>query len=100
MMGTGALRLDRIEIEERGSEPSSFAEAIHVQLAMQPGRVPVAAIARALDIDEIRVESLRNFDGCLITDSRHDRGAILVNSNVSRERQQFTLAHELLRELL
>ena len=96
MIGHDLLRLDRIEIEDCGPDAQKLAEAIHAQLPMQPGRVPVARIARALDIEDIRVERLQSFDGCLITDSQHNYGAILVNADVSPERQQFTIAHELL----
>ena len=52
-------------------------------------------IARALDIHEIRVEPLSNFEGALITTAERGYGSILVNGNVDRRRQTFTIAHEL-----
>ena len=89
------LELDRMAIEEFGPNPTRLAEAIHAQYDNGRRPVPVGEIARALDIHEIRVEPLSNFEGALITTPERGFGSILVNGNVDRRRQTFTIAHEL-----
>lgn len=90
-----ALSLDRIAIEEVGSDPVRLARAIHRQLPDLNGAVPVHDIARALDIEEIREEQLNSFEGCLLTDRQKSYGAILVNSTSSWRRRRYTVGHEL-----
>ena len=46
--------LDRMAVEEAGPNPQRLAEAIHRQINLATGSVPVAEIARALDIIEIK----------------------------------------------
>jgi predicted Zn-dependent protease len=82
-------------IEEAGTDPVRLARAIHRQLGVLPGAIPIHEIARALDITHIRAEPLTNFEGALVTMAERDTGAILVNANASRRRQRFTVAHEL-----
>lgn len=86
--------LNRMEIEEAGS-PSQLAAAIHAQLPVTSGAVPVHAIAAALDITEIREEPITGFEGALVMTQDRNRGAICVNSRSSRQRQRFTIGHEL-----
>ena len=89
------LELDRMEVEEAGSNPVRLAEAIHAQFDNGRRPVPVAEIARALDIIEIRTEPLSNLEGALITTPERSYGSILVNGKSGRQRQTFTIAHEL-----
>jgi hypothetical protein len=89
------LTLDRLAIEEAGANPKRLAAAIHAQLNLTSGSVPVEAIAYALDIIEIRVELLTHFEGALITTPERGSGSILVNANANTRRQRFTIAHEL-----
>lgn len=88
--------LDRIAIEDVGANAVRLAEAIHVQLGDRPGPVPVGEIARALDIVEIRMETLSNIEGALVTTPERGFGSILVNQNSSSRRRRFTIGHELL----
>ena len=90
-----SLVLDRMEIEEAGPRPDKLAAAIHRQLGDRDGPVPVHAIARALDIIEVREEPLTNLEGALITTPERDFGHILVNANSSRQRRRYSLSHEL-----
>ena len=53
------LALDRMEIEEAGPNPERLAAAIHAQLQLKAGPVPVYEIAEALDIVEIREAASR-----------------------------------------
>jgi IrrE N-terminal-like domain len=89
------LILDRIEVAEAGAAPSALAAAIHAQLHDQTGAVPVHAIAKALDIVEIREEPTTSFEGALVMPPDRGFGSIVVNSRSSRERRRFTIAHEL-----
>ena len=95
MSANDPLRLDRMAIEEAGPSPDRLAAAIHTQLGDQEGAVPVAAIARALDIIEIREEPLCNLEGALITTAERDVGQILINCNSGRQRCRYSLSHEL-----
>lgn len=89
------LVLDRMEIEEAGPRPDKLAAAIHRQLGDCDGPVPVHAIARALDIVEIREEPITNLEGALITTAERDVGSILVNCKSGRQRQRYSVGHEL-----
>lgn len=95
-MPTGRLpQLDRMAIEEVGLNPEKLAAAIHRQLGMTGGPVPVCEIALALDIVKIRQEPLTNLEGVLLTDPQRSNGAILVNARSSPERRRFSVGHEL-----
>ena len=89
------IQLDRIALDDVGANPIRLAEAIHEQLGDRPGPVEVEAIARALDIVEIRKAPLTNIEAALITTRERDDGAILVNASSSRKRQRFSVGHEL-----
>ena len=89
------LALDRMVIEEAGPDPERLAAAIHDHLRHKSGEVPVAAIAAALDIVEIKEARLKSLEGALIAPADRNVGAILVNSKSSPPRRRFTLAHEL-----
>ena len=87
--------LDRMEIEDTAGRPERLAAAVHRQLGEVPPPIDVHAIARALDIYEIREEPLRNLEGCLQTDAERSEGIILLNCASSYFRRRYTLGHEL-----
>jgi Zn-dependent peptidase ImmA (M78 family) len=87
--------LDRMAIEDAGPNPDKLAAAIHAQLKMKRGAVPVHAIARALDIVDIREEPLPGMEGALVMPLDRNRGAIFANARSSGRRRRFTIAHEL-----
>lgn len=89
------LVLDRMAVEEAGPNPERLAAAIHAQLPLKSGAVPVAEIANALDIVEIREKRLASIEGALITTPERDVGMILVNSASALPRRRYTTAHEL-----
>ena len=91
-----AIQLDRMEIEIAGRSSRALADAIHAQVPVPPGAVPVEEIAAGLDIIEIQKHPLTSFEGALLTQPERTNGAILVNSNAGIRRQRFTIAHELL----
>jgi hypothetical protein len=90
------LSLDRMALDDVGANPARIAAALHDQLKNCEGAVPVFEVATALDIMEIRIEALATFEGALVTTAERGEGSILLNKNASRQRQRFTVAHELL----
>jgi hypothetical protein len=90
-----ALELDRIAIESVGADPARLAAAIIKQMPDLTGAIPVHDVARALDINEVREESLTSFEGCLLTDQHKSYGSILVNAASGSRRRRYTIAHEL-----
>lgn len=68
---------------------------MHAQAGTFDGAVPVDAIARALDIGEVRRAALDGCEGVLLTDAVRSRGAILVNDRRGERRARFSIAHEL-----
>lgn len=90
-----SLILDRMELADVGANPERLATAIHLQLGVGSGPVPVHDIARALDIVDIREEPLRNMEAALLTDPERSHGAILLNSTSRPQRRRFSLGHEL-----
>jgi len=91
-----AVQLDRMGIEEAGRSSRALAVAIHLQVPVPSGAVPVEEIAAGLDIIEIQRQPLTSFEGVLLTQPERTNGMILVNSNAGIRRQRFTIAHELL----
>ena len=91
-----ALRLDRMALDDVGANPARLAAAIHDQLGEGAGAVQVYEIAKALDIVEISMQPLLNFEGALITTPERDIGSILINSSSNEQRRRFTASHELL----
>src|ERR1051326_1475569 len=89
------IALDRVALEDVSLEPQKLAEWILGQIAYQHGQVPIAKIAYALGITEIRAERLTNLEGTLITTPERSHGAILVNSTSSPQRRRYTVGHEL-----
>jgi hypothetical protein len=89
------LELDRMTIEEAGPNPERLAAAIHLQLRDKGGAVPVYAIAKSLDIVEIREAPLKSLAGAVITTPDRNEGSILINSESPPPRRRFTIAHEL-----
>jgi hypothetical protein len=82
-------------IEEAGPDPERIAAAIHARLPVQKGGVQVEAIAKALDIVEIRYAPLKGLEGALVAPPSRNIGSILINNEARPQRRRFTLAHEL-----
>lgn len=84
------LALDRIEVESVGGDPKRLARAVLAQLPDIAGPVPIEAIARALDIEEIVACDLESIEGCLQTDALKSCGQIVVNARSRPRRRRFT----------
>jgi len=90
------MQLSRMDLDEGGDDPRRIAEAILAQCPETPIPVPVEAIAYALDIQEIRVESLKSFEDALITTGpEKGEGSIVVNAENGLRRRRYTVGHEL-----
>lgn len=76
-------------LEEVGGHPERLVGAIHDQLPDLTGPVPVVEIALALDIEEIREEPLKSFEGALITPPVKVYWSIVVNARSSRQRRRY-----------
>src|SRR3954447_17151217 len=73
-------------IEDVGCNPERLAAAIHDQLGLAKGPVPVAAIAAALDIVEIRTAATRGLEGALVTTEERSEGIIMVRAGATSQR--------------
>jgi hypothetical protein len=82
-------------IEDAGPNPDKLAEAIHAQLKLRSGAVPVRGIARALDIRHIGEGPLPGVEGVLLMPENRDWGAIFTKAQSSPQRRRYTIAHEL-----
>ena len=72
-----------------------MAAALHGQLGKLTKAIPIEAIARALDITEVRKEEMDGCEGVLLTDRMRSYGKILVNTRGGAGRARFSVAHEL-----
>lgn len=88
------LTVTRMDLDGAGS-PMALATKILKAEPSLPIPVPIEDLARQLDIADIRLLSTDGFEGGLITDAARSEGFILVNANAGRERQRFTIGHEL-----
>lgn len=69
--------------------------ALHGLIGRIDGPVPVAKVARALDIVEVRECQLDGCEGVLLTDRQRSSGSILVNNQRGAQAARFSIAHEL-----
>ena len=89
------ITLDRMAVEEAGPNPERMAAQIHHQLKLAYGAVPVAQLARALDIVDIRIQPLQGCEAALVMPDDRSEGAIAVNSASAPWRRNFGIGHEL-----
>lgn len=69
--------------------------ALHGLIGQIDGPIPVAEVARALDIVEVRECPLDGCEGVLLTDRTRRNGSILVNNRRGAQAARFSIAHEL-----
>lgn len=89
------IKIDRMDIDDAGTDPRKLAKSILDQLPPDTLKIPVREIAEAIDIHEIREESLSGLEGALIVPPDKSAGAILVNKDRPETRKRYTIAHEL-----
>jgi len=76
------------------SQPRQLAQAVHRQIPKE-FPVNVEGIALGAGIRSIERHSESAFEGALVTDEFKNEGYILVKEASPRERQRFTIGHEL-----
>ncbi|MEL6243481.1 MAG: ImmA/IrrE family metallo-endopeptidase [Pseudomonadota bacterium] len=89
------VQIDRMEIDDAGSDPKKLAKAILEQLPDGTVKIPVREIAKAIDIYEIREARLSGLEGALIVPRDKSEGAILINGDRHENRKRYTIAHEI-----
>lgn len=86
----------RMDLDGRGAgSPEGLVTLILKAEKDLPIPVPIEDLCRQLDIQEIKPLDTEAFEGALITDTSRNSGVVLVNQNRPRQRQRFTIAHEL-----
>ncbi len=93
------LALDLMELADVGGQSRKLANELHRQMRAQFGQLtlpmPLASIAYALGIEEIRDEPTTSFEGMLVASADKSRGAIVLRKGMQRGRRNFTLGHEI-----
>lgn len=91
------LTVDRSDLADT-AQADQLADLLISQLAPQMERLlplPIAEVAEACGIVEIKALDTDAFEGGLIQDEYKQRGFILVKRGPSDQRSRFTIAHEL-----
>lgn len=88
------MEIDRIELADCGSPEKIVAEILRQQPDI-PVPIPIEDLAKAVGITVIHRLETASFEGGLVTQPERVDGVILVNGNGSRQRQRFTIGHEL-----
>lgn len=88
------MEIDRIELADCGSPEKIVAEILRQQPDI-PVPIPIEDLAKAVGITAIHRLETASFEGGLVTQPERVDGVILVNGNGSRQRQRFTIGHEL-----
>lgn len=88
------MYLNRIDFADINA-PRTLARAVHEQIGELSSSVSVTAIAKALDVTEVKLDHFDGFEGMLLTDKARSRGVILANTAHGGRRARFTVAHEL-----
>ena len=88
------MKLDRMALAD-GTTPKKLLAALLSQIPDIPLPIPIEEIAVALDIEQIQSLDTEGFEGGLIAFDDKSSGTILVNTRSPRQRQRFTIGHEL-----
>ena len=88
------INLDLIEFADL-VRPIEIVNQIFSQNQWINGAIPLEEIAFAAGIKEIKLASLKGFEGTLLANAEKTEGVIVINNGVKLDRQRFTLGHEL-----
>ena len=86
--------LSRLELDGLGS-PADIARRIHELAPDLPLNFTIEYVCRQLDIESIEERSLISLEAMLLMDENKAWGAIVLADGRRRERQRFSIAHEL-----
>ena len=88
------MKLDRMGLADC-TTPKKLLDALLSQIPDVSLPIPIEEIAAALDIEQIQSLDTEGFEGGLIAFDDKSSGKILVNKRSPRQRQRFTIGHEL-----
>lgn len=88
------MEINRVDLADIYN-PKLLAQAVLKQIPNIAYPVNVHDVARAVDILEIHEARINGCEGILITTPEKGEGQIIVKSTNPRQRQRFTIAHEL-----
>jgi Zn-dependent peptidase ImmA (M78 family) len=88
------LEISRLDLDGAGS-PAALATRILQLVPDLPIPVPIEQLCKQLDISSIDHLDTKGFEAALVTDDCKSQGAILVAKDRPRQRQRFSIAHEL-----
>ena len=87
--------LSRMDLDEKGAGSPEGIVALILKAAPElKVPIPIADLARQLDIEDIQEFDTEGFEGGLITDTARSRGVILTRKS-HPYRRRFTIGHEL-----
>jgi Zn-dependent peptidase ImmA (M78 family) len=89
------IKIERMNLDEAGGDPAKIAAAVLAQIPELALPVPIEEIAYGADIREIQRLDLTGYEGGLISWDDKFEGTVLVNRGSRRERQRYTIGHEL-----
>jgi Zn-dependent peptidase ImmA (M78 family) len=89
------IKIERMNLDEAGGDPAKIAKAVLAQIPGLAPPVPIEEIAYGADIREIQRLDLTGYEGGLISWDDKFEGIVLVNRRSGRERQRYTIGHEL-----
>jgi Zn-dependent peptidase ImmA (M78 family) len=88
------LTLSRLDLDGLGS-PAAIAACIHSIETEMPLAVPLKELCRKLDIVSIEEIDTSGFEAALVMDANKAAGGILVAAGRTRQRQRYSISHEL-----
>lgn len=88
------MTLSRLELDGLGS-PADIARRIHELSPDLPHNFTIEDVCRQLDIESIEERPLTSLEAMLLMDANKAYGAIVLAEGRKRERQRFSIAHEL-----
>lgn len=86
--------LSRIELDGLGA-PAEIARRIHELSPDLPHNFTIEDVCRQLDIESIEEKPVTSFEAMLLMDENKAWGTIVLAEGRKRERQRFSIAHEL-----
>lgn len=90
------MRISRLDLDGKGmGSPEGLVTAILKIETDLPIPVPIEDLCHQLDITDIVELTTEGFEGGLITDTERSSGIVMINRQRPRQRQRFSIGHEL-----
>lgn len=88
------ITLDLMELDGKATPEALALEIFHQNPAIS-APIPVEELAKAAGIIDIKPLTSEAFEGMLISNPEKSEGIVFVNQNRPRQRQRFTIGHEM-----